>query len=192
MSGIRSLRRAKSVLGFATGQSAPIYVDSDDNLVKLIPAGSGTTETVLVDTTTSQTLTTKTLTAPTLTAPVISGAATLASGATLTTPTILIPTTVVTMTGTTGSDAATVTSVTPQYLGLTGATGSGVNLPTGPAGLSYTIGNDFAGVSRIYCVGGTINGTTGTTAFTITATGNKLAYAVNTTASGAWSIKGNT
>lgn len=44
MSGVRSLVRTPTVRGYATSGSAPIYVDSDDNAVKLIPAGTGTTE----------------------------------------------------------------------------------------------------------------------------------------------------
>jgi hypothetical protein len=47
MSGIRSVTRRPTVAGFATAGSAPFYVDSDDNRVKIIPAGSGTTEVVL-------------------------------------------------------------------------------------------------------------------------------------------------
>ncbi len=47
MSGIRSLTRRPTILGYATAASAPIYVDSDDNAVKIIPAGTGTTEVVL-------------------------------------------------------------------------------------------------------------------------------------------------
>jgi hypothetical protein len=47
MSGIRSITRRPTAAGFATAGSAPIYVDSDDNRVKLIPQGSGTTEIVL-------------------------------------------------------------------------------------------------------------------------------------------------
>lgn len=47
MSGIRSLTRYKTIKGYASDGSAPIYVDSDDNRVKLIPAGTGTTEVVL-------------------------------------------------------------------------------------------------------------------------------------------------
>lgn len=50
MSGVRSLVRNPTVKGFATANSAPIYVDSDDNQVKVIPAGSGTTEIVLQQT----------------------------------------------------------------------------------------------------------------------------------------------
>jgi hypothetical protein len=47
MSGIRSVTRRPTVAGFATAGSAPFYVDSDDNRVKIIPAGSGTTEVIL-------------------------------------------------------------------------------------------------------------------------------------------------
>lgn len=50
MSGIRSLLRNSTLIGYATPKSAPIYVDADDNRVKLIPAGSGTTEVVLQET----------------------------------------------------------------------------------------------------------------------------------------------
>lgn len=46
MSGIRSLTRRPTVLGYATAASAPIYVDSDDNAVKIIPAGTGSSELV--------------------------------------------------------------------------------------------------------------------------------------------------
>jgi hypothetical protein len=47
MSGIRSLTRRTEIAGYATDGSAPIYVDRDDNRVKLIPAGTGTTEVIL-------------------------------------------------------------------------------------------------------------------------------------------------
>ena len=47
MSGVRSLVRNSTIKGYATAASAPIYVDSDDNRVKLIPAGTGTTEVIL-------------------------------------------------------------------------------------------------------------------------------------------------
>ena len=43
----RILRRNATVLGAALGDKAPIYVDTDDNRVRLIPAGSGTTEVTL-------------------------------------------------------------------------------------------------------------------------------------------------
>jgi hypothetical protein len=44
---VRNLVRTPTVKGYATPTSAPIYVDSDDNRVKLIPAGSGSTEVIL-------------------------------------------------------------------------------------------------------------------------------------------------
>lgn len=91
----RNIRRAATVLGTATSTSAPIYVDSDDNKLKMIPAGSGTTEVDVVDVSSTQTLTNKTLTAP-----VITGAATLASGAILTNPSIAGITPVAYTTGT--------------------------------------------------------------------------------------------
>lgn len=50
MSGIRSLTRRPTAVGVATAGSAPIYVDSDDNRVKVIPGGSGTAEVVLQET----------------------------------------------------------------------------------------------------------------------------------------------
>lgn len=134
-----------------------------------------------------------TITAPTITAPVISGAMTVASGAVLTTPTATWTTTgALVATGSTGSDAANVTGAFPQAVYITGATGSGVNLPTGPAGAYCYIVNDFAGSMRLYSVGGTINGTTGTTAFILTTTGNKNVFAVCTSATGAWRFSGNT
>lgn len=71
MSGIRSITRRPTVAGYATAGSVPFYVDSDDNIAKMIPAGSGTTEVQLVDASSAQTLTNKTLTAPVLNAPVV-------------------------------------------------------------------------------------------------------------------------
>jgi len=47
MSGIRSILRNTVLRGYAGPASAPIYVDSDDNRLKMIPAGSGTTEVIL-------------------------------------------------------------------------------------------------------------------------------------------------
>lgn len=66
MSGIRSIHRNPTVKGSATGASAPIYVDSDDNRLKMIPQGSGTTEVVLQETSGSNAevvITTKAVTA---------------------------------------------------------------------------------------------------------------------------------
>lgn len=50
MSGIRSITRNPMVKGSATAASAPIYVDSDDNRLKMIPAGTGTAEVVIQET----------------------------------------------------------------------------------------------------------------------------------------------
>lgn len=63
---VRNIRRGATVQGYATPTSAPIYVDSDDNKLKMIPAGSGSTEVEIVDASTAQTLTNKTLTSPTI------------------------------------------------------------------------------------------------------------------------------
>lgn len=55
---IRNIRRqATNPLAAAgTPTSAPIYVDSDDNKLKMIPAGSGTTEVELIDASSVQVL----------------------------------------------------------------------------------------------------------------------------------------
>lgn len=78
---VRGLLRKATILGSATATNAPIYVDADDNILKVIPAGSGTTEVQIVDASSAQTLTNKTLTAP-----VITGALTVGAGAVLTAP----------------------------------------------------------------------------------------------------------
>ena len=41
---IRSVVRAATPKGYALPDNAPIYVDSDDNQLKVIPAGTGSTE----------------------------------------------------------------------------------------------------------------------------------------------------
>lgn len=61
---IRNIVRRATALGYATPSNAPVYVDSDDNKLKMIPAGSGTTEVEVVDASSAQTLTNKTLTSP--------------------------------------------------------------------------------------------------------------------------------
>lgn len=153
-----------------------------------------TTPTIVGGTVSGATISggTVTSTGSTLTAPVIAGAATVASGATLTTPTVLVTSALLTATGATGGAGGVMPTVTPASVIITGATGSGVDLLTGPAGQLFFLHNVAAATMRVYCVGGTINGTTGTTAYVITNTGNKFAVAVNTSASGAWFIAGNT
>lgn len=84
---IRNIRRQATnpLAAPGTPNSAPIYVDSDDNILKIIPAGSGTTEVQVVDASSTQTLTNKTLTAPTITNPTISGTTPVSvTGATVT------------------------------------------------------------------------------------------------------------
>ncbi len=157
---------------------------------------------VTVGTTDTQTLTNKTLTSPTitgatlsstgatLTAPVISGAATLASGAVITTPTILMTAQAATATGVTGTDSTALSAIVPALVSVTGASGAGIGIPTGAAvaGATYDIRNiNVTGVQNVYAVGGTINGTTGTTAFGLSPTGTKAARLVCVTA-GAWLV----
>jgi hypothetical protein len=43
----RGIYRTPTVKGIATVTNCPIYCDSDDNTLKFIPAGSGTTELVI-------------------------------------------------------------------------------------------------------------------------------------------------
>lgn len=45
----RSIFRGPTPVGIATAKGAPIYVDSDDNRLKSIPAGSGSTEVIVAD-----------------------------------------------------------------------------------------------------------------------------------------------
>lgn len=78
MSGIRSIRRGATLVGSASSTSAPIYIDSDDDKLKMVPAGTGTTEVDVADVSSTQTFTNKTLTSPTLTTPAL-GAATATS-----------------------------------------------------------------------------------------------------------------
>lgn len=61
--------RRSSLLPSSSGakpNASPIYVDSDDNILKIVPAASGTTEVQVIDASSVQTLTNKTLTAPLL------------------------------------------------------------------------------------------------------------------------------
>lgn len=77
----------------------------------------------------------------------------------------------ITLTGTTGTDAAVVTAPWPAFLNCSGASGAGVNLPVPVVGAQYVIKNTSSGTMKVYCVGGSINGTTGTTAVSLTTTG---------------------
>ena len=111
----------------------------------------------------------------------------------VTTPQIFLTTANATATGATGAAGTALTAVTPQLVVATGASGAGLDLITGAAvaGAFYVIMNAMTGALNLYAVGGTINGTTGTTAYAITATGNRTAFAACVSA-GAWTIRGNT
>jgi uncharacterized protein YjbI with pentapeptide repeats len=132
---------------------------------------------------------------PSITGAVVTGTVTVASGATLTTPTVIFTSSDVIATGATGSTAAAAPSVYPAFVhcNSTGVSGAGLNLPTGAAvaGAFYVIMNSMTGDLNIYSTGATINGVTGTTAFALTATGNRTAIAACSVA-GAWRIHGNT
>jgi hypothetical protein len=47
MSGIRSITRRGAIAGYPTAASAPIYVNSTDNSLRLIPNATGSTELVV-------------------------------------------------------------------------------------------------------------------------------------------------
>jgi hypothetical protein len=91
-----------------------------------------------------------------------------------------------TMTGTTGSNAAPVTVPAPAFLDVTGTTG-GINLPVPTVGMRYWVKNAAAAALNVYCVGGSINGTTGTTAVSISNTGNK-GESFRCATAGAWQV----
>ena len=52
----RSVRRGAAILGSARADQAPLYVDADDNKLKVVSAGSGTTEVEVLDTTNAFTM----------------------------------------------------------------------------------------------------------------------------------------
>lgn len=93
----------------------------------------------------------------------------------------------ITITGSTGSDAATVTVAPIAFLNATGTSGAGLNLPVPTVGMQYWVKNGTTGVCKVYCVGGTINGATGTTAISISATGN-LGAGFQCATAGAWQV----
>lgn len=94
----------------------------------------------------------------------------------------------VTATGATGATAAAI-GPAPGIILATGASGAGIGLLKTHAvpGAFYIVKNMMTGALNLYAVGATINGTTGTTAVAITATGNLggLVVCVN---AGAWVV----
>jgi hypothetical protein len=162
---VRGIHRTATVKGFATPTNAPIYVDSDDDILKYIPAGSGTTEVQVIDASASQTLTNKTITAPVLSGSV-TGTYTLAGTPTITSPVITNP----------SIQSVTPVNVTDATVALTAAlhggrvitlnreTGIAVTLPVASGtGVNFRIvvGTTFTGASTIKVANGTdvINGT---------------------------------
>ncbi len=100
--------------------------------------------------------------------------------------TILFNAVEITATGVTGTDAAVLTAQPFAIVNSTGATDAGVNLWVPTVGQAVVVHNDSTtGAVKVYSVGGTIDGTTGTTAVSITTTGSKGAMFACATA-GAW------
>jgi hypothetical protein len=133
-----------------------------------------------------------TFTNPTITGAVVSGTVTVASGATFTTPTVRYTAGQITSTGATGGAGTALSVVTPAVYALTGASGTAIDIATGAgvAGASYDLRNvNTTGVITVYAVGGTINGTTGTSGLALSPTGTKSASLVCTT-TGAWQVIG--
>ena len=99
----------------------------------------------------------------------------------------------VTITGATGTSAAQIPAgaAWPLVIAATGTSGAGVNLPVGTGGEIFALYNLTTGVCKIYSVGATINGTTGTTAVSLTATGNKSVVGFCYGA-GVWAVVFNT
>lgn len=161
----RGITRGATVKGVATPTHAPIYVDSDDNIVKMIPAGSGTTEVQVLDASSTQTLTNKTITAPVLSGSV-TGTYTLAGTPTITAPTITNPS----ITTTTPVDATGTTLVLSaathggRLVTLNRATGIAVTLPASSgSGVVFrlVVGTTFTGAASVKVANATdvINGT---------------------------------
>jgi hypothetical protein len=118
----------------------------------------------------------------------ITGTTTIPSGATITTPRLTFQVQAITVTGATGSNAAALTITAPGLITLAGGTGaSGVNLGVPVAGDLFLVKNIGTGAVQVYSVGGTINATTGTTAYEITTTGNKGA-AFMCVVAGTWQV----
>jgi hypothetical protein len=135
----RNIVRKATITGYANEGNAPIYVDADDNILKMIPAGSGTTEVQIVDASSAQTLTGKTITAPTLTVNVQA----------------------ITALGTDNATAVAVTAVSMAALSVTGATDTGIKLPAATVGKVFMMKKLTTDTLKVYATGSeTINATT--------------------------------
>jgi hypothetical protein len=121
MSGIRSITRRTTIAGYASAGSAPIYVDSDDNSIKINTAGSGTTELSLVTSTA-----TGAAKVAGGTGTFVSGTVTVATGlSTVTSFTTTLIGTGATATGATEIERVTVASITTGAVACVGSYHSG-------------------------------------------------------------------
>lgn len=93
----------------------------------------------------------------------------------------------VTATGATGTTAAVITPAAMAFLNVTGTSGTGINLPVPRVGDFYMVRNGTTGALLVYSVGSTINGVTGVTGVSISATGTLGAGFACSTA-GAWRV----
>ncbi len=101
-------------------------------------------------------------------------------------PQITYNTQVITSTGATGSTAAPITIPAPGLITTTGSSGTSINLPYPAAGAQYFVRNiNTTGVCKVFSVGATINGTTGTTSFDMDTTGTDRTYFMSVVA-GQW------
>ena len=171
---IRNIRREATNPLAAPGlpSSAPIYVDSDDNILKIIPAGSGSTEVQIVDASSVQTLTNKTLTSP-----VINNATGVGVGTQV-------------FTTIAGDGAVTIASGV-NYLTKGSAAAITVAAPSAPGiGVRITITSGSAFAHVITFTGGTLwDGTTGAnTTVTMTAFQGSTITVIGTTAT-TWNVE---
>ena len=123
MSGIRSVSRRPAIagVGYATKTSAPFYVNDSDNSLRIIPAGTGSTEVSLV-----QTTQTGALRIAQGTGTFVSGTVTVATGLTLCTSfTATLIGTGATATGATEIERVVVASITTGAVVCNGSYHSG-------------------------------------------------------------------
>jgi hypothetical protein len=150
---VHGIARRATVNGVATPTTAPVYVDSDDNKLKMIPAGSGTTEIDLVDVSSTQTLTNKTLTSP-----VVTGQTGSLTSPAITSPAITgSPTSTITLSSITTATAAPAVAASGTTYVFNRATGIAVTLPleASSTGVWYrfVIGTNFTANGTIAPVG---------------------------------------
>jgi hypothetical protein len=121
MSGIRSITRRATAAGYATAGSAPLYVNSSDNSVRVIPIGSGTAEVSL-----AQTVSTGAVKIAAGTGTFVSGTVTVATGlATCTSFNATLIGTGATATGATEIEQCVVASITTGAVVVNGSYHSG-------------------------------------------------------------------